>query len=144
MSDQHVVHDQVTKMETAEMKWVPIASAEELDEARRFGVLLENADIPHAIGERAVVPEGTAKPVNTVTVCVQEAHYERACEIIAIDHAELSDVLGDDDDDDYYDDDHDDPDEDLDDDDDDVFLDDDDDDLDDDLDDDDDDYEDDD
>lgn len=133
MSDQQIVHDQVGKMETADAKWVPIASADELDEAGRFGVLLENADIPHIIDEREAAPDSAANSSRAVTLCVQEAHYERACEIIAIDYAELSDVHSDDDDDCYEDDDDDDdPNGDPDDDDDDVFIDDDDDDADDD------------
>ena len=118
MSDQQAVHgfDDLVAPSTG-CGWVAVVSTANTDLAERYGRLLESAGIPFLLED--TIQDGTsdAEPTQTIVVHVPESCFDRACEVVARDHAETSDgrdeedeVLDDDDDpDDDLDDDHDGP-----------------------------------
>ena len=120
MSDQKAGHgfDEFVAPSTRR-GWVALVSTDSTDLAERYGRLLECAEIPFLLEETIQDITSDAEPTRTIAVHVPESCFDRACEVVARDHAETSDGRDEDDEvfDDEEDDDDEDPDDDLDDDD---------------------------
>jgi hypothetical protein len=95
MSDQQIIQHPSGAVHAVGVRWLPIITVADSKEALHFGRLLERADVPHVIDEADTSEEGQPKPADKLTVSVQECHYERACEIIAREHAVLIDSTDD-------------------------------------------------
>jgi len=117
MSDQQAVHDfdDLVAPSTG-CGWVAVVSTAKTDLAERYGRLLECADIPFLLEDTIQDITSDAEPTQTIAVYVPERCFDRACEVVARDHAENSEgrekedeVLDDDDPDDDLDDDDDGP-----------------------------------
>ena len=120
MSDQQAVHDFGELVAPSSRRgWVALVSTVNSDLAERYGRLLERAEIPFLLEETVQDVTTDAEPTQTIAIHVHESCYDRACEVVARDHAETSDGRDEDDEvfDDEEDDDDEDPDDDLDDDD---------------------------
>lgn len=85
--------------------WLSVASPRSIDQAERYGRLLERAEIPFLLDDSRQDVAKDDESFVIVTVHVPESCYDRACEVIARDHAASSD--GRDDEDELLDDDED-------------------------------------
>ena len=115
MSDQQAVHgldDLVAP--SARRGWIVLVSTADSDLAKRYGRLLERAEIPFLLEETVQEVTSDVEPTRTIAIYVSETCFDRACEVVARDHAETSD--GRDEEDEAFEDDNGEDDEDLDDD----------------------------
>lgn len=112
MFEQQAVHgldDLVAP--SARRGWVALVSTANPDLVDRYGRLLERAEIPFLLEEIVQDVTSDVEPKQTIAVYVSESCFDRACEVVARDHAENSDgrdeedeVLDDDDGEDLDDD----------------------------------------
>lgn len=96
---------------SARRGWVALVSTADSDLADRYGRLLERAEIPFLLEEIVQHVTSDVEPKPTIVVYVSQSCFDRACEVVARDHAENSDgrdeedeVLDDDNDEDLDDD----------------------------------------
>ena len=92
MSDQQVVHgfdEFVTP--SARRGWVVLVSTANSDLTERYGRLLERAEIPFLLEETVQDVTSDVEPAQTIAIYVSESCFDRACEVVARDHAETSD-----------------------------------------------------
>lgn len=113
MFDQQALHDfDELVAPSARRGWVALVSTTHSDLAERYEVLLERAEIPFLLEETPQEAASDGEPAQTIAFHVHESCFDRACEVVARDHAETSDgrdeeedeVLDDDDGDDLDDD----------------------------------------
>lgn len=113
MFDQQAVHDSDDLLAPSDRRgWVAFVSTADSDLVERYGRLLERADIPFLLEDTAQENTSGAEPTQTIAIYVSESCFDRACEVVARDHAETSDGRDEEDevlDDDDLDDDHDGP-----------------------------------
>ena len=124
MSDQQAVHDfDELVAPSARRGWGALVSTTNSDLSRRYERLLARAEVPFLLEETVQDVASDVEPIQTIAIHVPESCFDRACEVVARDHAETSD--GRDEEDEVLDDDDgEDLDDDLDDEDDDPLLDD--------------------
>lgn len=94
MFDQQAVHgldDLVAP--SARRGWVALVSTANSDLAERYGRLLERAEIPFLLEETIQDVKSDEEPTHSIAIAVHvsESCFDRACEVIARDHAETSD-----------------------------------------------------
>lgn len=77
--------------------WLSVASTRSIDQAERYGRLLERAEIPFLLDDCVQDVAKDEESSVIVTLHVPESCYDRACEVIARDHAETSDGRDDED-----------------------------------------------
>ena len=117
MSDQQVAYDSDgLRPPSAKPGWVALVSIANADLAEHYRRLLDYADIPFLVEDIFQEVASDTEPIQTNAFHVPECCLDRACEVVARDHAEASDGPNeedenlDDDDDDLLDDDPDDDD----------------------------------
>lgn len=98
MSEQPTVSDHEDIVALANNPgWLSVASTRGIDQAERYGRLLERAEIPFLLDDAMQDVAKDDESSVIVTVHVPESCYDRACEVIARDHAETSDGRDDED-----------------------------------------------
>ena len=92
MFEQRAVHgldDLVAP--SARRGWVALVSTANSDLVDRYGRLLERAEIPFLLEQIVQDVTSDVEPKQTIAVYVSESCFDRACEVVARDHAENSD-----------------------------------------------------
>ncbi len=92
MFDQQAVHDSEDLLAPSDRRgWVALVSTADPELVERYGRLLERAEIPFLLEDTVQENTTDAEPTQAIAVHVSESCFDRACEVVARDHAETSD-----------------------------------------------------